>query len=51
VKTGEQFECRDCFHIGSLTVRGECEECGSQAVVSQELLTLLEYRQALAASA
>jgi hypothetical protein len=36
----ELFECRDCFHIGPLNVHGGCEECHSQAVISQELIAL-----------
>lgn len=38
----EQFQCCDCFHIGALNIRGACEECGSQAVISQELIELKE---------
>jgi Zn finger protein HypA/HybF involved in hydrogenase expression len=33
----EQFECQDCYHVGSLDVHGACEECHSQAVWSVEL--------------
>jgi hypothetical protein len=36
----EQFECLNCFHIGGLSARGGCEECNSQAVISQELISL-----------
>ena len=39
----ELFECRNCLHVGPLTVRGECEACGSAAVISQEVLSILPY--------
>lgn len=41
MKTGEQFECLDCYHVGSLDIRGGCEHCHSQAVISAELVSLL----------
>jgi hypothetical protein len=34
----EQFECCNCFKIGALNSHGGCAECGSQAVISQELM-------------
>lgn len=34
----EVFECCNCFHIGALNSRGGCERCGSQSVISQELI-------------
>jgi hypothetical protein len=34
----ERYECRNCFHVGPLNVHGGCESCGSQAVISQELM-------------
>jgi len=37
----EHFECRDCLHVGSLDVHGACERCGSQAVISVEVLSVL----------
>ncbi len=40
--SGESFECTNCFHIGGLNVRAGCEKCGSQAVISQELISLHE---------
>lgn len=36
----EQFECCNCFHIGGLSPLGGCEGCASQAVISQELISL-----------
>ena len=41
MKTGEQFECRNCHHVGHLDVHGCCECCHSQAVVSTELISLM----------
>ncbi len=43
----ELFECRNCFHIGTLTVRGGCEACGSCSVISQELLSVQPYCMSL----
>jgi len=40
VPAAEHFECTNCFHIGPLSVHGGCEECHSQAVISQELISL-----------
>lgn len=40
----EKFECRECCHVGELSVRGTCELCGSGSVVSVELLTLIAER-------
>jgi hypothetical protein len=34
----EKYECRNCFHAGTLSVHGGCEHCGSQAVISLELV-------------
>jgi len=39
----EFFECRNCFHVGPLSTRGECESCGSGSVISQEVLSILPY--------
>jgi len=38
----EHFECRNCFLIGALNIHGACQGCGSQSVISQELLSLNE---------
>lgn len=38
----EHFECRNCFHVGPLTVHGRCERCHSLAVISQEVIQLRE---------
>ncbi|MCU1338826.1 MAG: hypothetical protein JWO19_4407 [Bryobacterales bacterium] len=43
--TGEQFQCCDCLHIGPLDIHGGCEGCHSQAVISQELISLRDLRQ------
>lgn len=40
----ELFECRDCFHAGTLTIHGRCEACNSDCVISQELIALLLHR-------
>jgi hypothetical protein len=37
-ETSEQFECRECFYIGALNLRGQCEKCGSNSGISQELV-------------
>lgn len=34
----EKYECTNCFHAGPLGLHGGCECCGSQAVISVELL-------------
>jgi len=41
MKTGEQFECRNCHHVGDLDLHGGCECCSSQAVVSLEVISLV----------
>lgn len=40
MKTGEQFECGNCYHVGHLDLHGGCERCHSQAVLSIEVLSL-----------
>lgn len=34
----ELWECRNCFYIGALDTHGRCPRCGSDAVITQELL-------------
>ena len=41
MQVGEQFCCQDCFFEGELTIHGACARCGSQSVVSAELVALL----------
>ena len=45
MKTGEQFECGNCYHVGHLDLHGGCEHCHSQAVVSKDLLELVRIRE------
>jgi Zn finger protein HypA/HybF involved in hydrogenase expression len=33
----EAFECRNCFHIGSLDSHLRCERCGSDSVIPQQV--------------
>ncbi len=33
----EEWECSNCYHIGPLDERGRCQQCGSSAVISQEV--------------
>ena len=37
----EIFECRNCFHAGILDTHARCERCGSDAVISFEVISLL----------
>lgn len=41
MKTGEKYDCANCFHKGQLDVHGRCERCQSSAVMSLSLLELL----------
>lgn len=36
----EKFECLNCLRIGVLSVHGACSHCGSQSVVSEEVISL-----------
>lgn len=40
----EHFECRNCFHVGPLTVHGRCERCHSDKVMSVEVMEVIEFR-------
>jgi hypothetical protein len=33
-----QFQCCECFHLGILDIQGCCKKCGSDSVISQELI-------------
>lgn len=38
----EHFECFTCYHTGPLDVHGACVECGSQEVMSAEVLDVIQ---------
>jgi len=37
MKTGEKFECLDCFAIAPLNQHGRCARCLSDAVISEHI--------------
>jgi hypothetical protein len=47
VFTTTQFQCRDCFYIGPLDIRGCCDTCGSGSVIPQELFSSSEHKHPL----
>jgi len=44
----EIYVCKKCAHRGALDQHGRCEHCGSDEVVSTELLSLKEKKELVA---
>lgn len=35
----EVHECQDCYYVGVLSEHGSCRRCGSQAVISEAIIS------------